>query len=182
MCVASNQKKGYLFSLDAFLAITIVFSSLLIVYLSVSINPSTESDAQLSQDAILSLENLRVFSVNDEDILQLRSDNKIVSSQITLLEQIGYFYYTGKCFTNDATAICDEELPVFSKAVMDALIPTQFSYALLLDKNVVAERGELSPQGSDLSVSRSYVFGRNFDPSSTEIFWGPYAVEVRVWR
>ena len=200
-----NNKKGYLFSLDAFLAVTVVLSSLVIVYLSFSITSSTMPDEQLVQDALLSLENLRVFEVNQPELLELRLQKRITSSDVTLLEQIGFFYDeckknmppvpTKTCATFDGLTFDVESkcnaaaMPLdycgcakkITENTLNTLIPKQFGHSFSINGVTLSCKGNIPLRGTDISVARSYSFGST-NQGTTDLFWGPYPVEVLLWR
>jgi hypothetical protein len=161
-------KKGYFFTLDAFLAVGILAVGLVILYLSQSFTPSTAQSEFLAQDLLKTLGSTKLSELNSRYVDEQRFAGNITSMSNTLLEQMGEFYYTNQIGNAQN----------FSTNITSAMVPPAYGYRISMDTALLTNRSVLSNDNPDLSVSKSFVLG----VINTSVLWGPYPVEVLIWR
>ena len=84
-----QDKKGYFFSLDAFIALIIVLGIVLLISPSVK---QTAPEIHIQEDLLKVLSSLRIGEVENQYVSQLISEGRITNLNQSVLEQIGEFY------------------------------------------------------------------------------------------
>ncbi len=180
----STGKKAYFFSLDAIIAVTILTTGIFLVFFIMSSRSVESPTYLLSEDIMTVLAKTKINNLSAEEFPHIHSHliintKEITNTENTILEQIGEFYYLGK-----KDLIKDNLL----KEILTGLIP----YENNLEINIYippSNTGEslfeiyntgISKEKSKVTIStKKIIFGKK--PKSKDV-WGPYIVEVRVWR
>ena len=160
------MKKAYFFTLDAFIAGTIIATGLLLVLFYRTNVPQQTQTINIADDVMGYFSKTKVSEVNNVYIDSHRK-NKVVNPQNTLIEQLGEFYYLkdlpdAKGFTEEATK---------------GSIPPQYGYMVLVN-------------GTELYSNKIYTNATSFLFSSKKMIFGAvnqtdmwiYKSEVRVWK
>jgi hypothetical protein len=162
-------KRGYFFTLDAFIAMGIITTGLVLVYLSQTLAPPTVQAEFLSQDVMETLASTQLFTLNNPYVDEHRTSRNITDLDNTILEQIGEFYVTQQL--GNAQNL--------TRNVTLNLIPPQYSFEIWFDGWLVHNRSYLhSDETPVLSASKTMVIG----VINRTFFWGPYTAEVYVWQ
>ncbi len=162
------MKKGYFFTLDAFLAIGILSVGLIMLYLSQSFAPSTVQAEFLAQDLLQTLGSTKLSIVNNNFIDDHRIAGNITNMDNTILEQLGEFYFTNSIGNAQN----------FTLNITHNIVAARYHYLISLDQTVLYNDSILHDNITDLSVAKNMVLGT----INTSVLWGPYDVEVLVWR
>jgi hypothetical protein len=169
------MKKGYFFMIDAFLSISIIILSLIIVYSFQSSRPYQAQGISQADDVMTMLSGTKIYQLNNEFVksLYVGAADNITNPENTLLEQIGEFLVTG----NDQLAI------EFTMNVSPHTSPN-YGYELLIYNSTtrynITLSGYHTPQNeSEFLVTSKTLIAGVVDP---EFYWGPMVAEVRVWK
>jgi hypothetical protein len=84
-----QNRRGYFYSLDAFIALLIIFAVVLFI------RPQTiqaQYDSDIQEDILLVLSNLKIGEMNDTYVEGLINNDKVTNLDQSVLEQIGEFY------------------------------------------------------------------------------------------
>ena len=162
------MKRGYFFSLDAYVALGIMITSLIILY---SYHTEIIPNKQAHQDAsniLLLLTTTRINEMNINYVTQLIKDGTIENPTQTILEQLGEFYFLNE------TGIAKK----FLAAIIDGYNMPQYGFAFFIEGKKIYERKGIPDLKNNVLASRNIVSGVY---NSTTI-WGPYRVEVIVYQ
>jgi len=170
------MKKGYFFIMDAFIAISVILLSLLLLFSFHSSQPYQLQGVYLSEDIMDIMATTKVFEINNDFVYSLfaaGADN-ITNTDNTLLEQTGDFYLTNRA----------ELAEIFVRNVTYSLVPEKYGCELIISNtthrfNVTINPGHsLQNESELLFVSKKMVVGLDENGST----WGPLVGEVRIWQ
>lgn len=162
-----KNKKGYFFTLDVFIAVTILLVGLLIIF---SFTPSKPAQTQAVYSAKDIMNSLATFGVGEVDVgyLRLLIENGTVSNtDNTLLEQLGEFYVIGRM----------DLAKNLASYIIPPLLPPQYSAQLLINDTVIFESRPFTNVSPVIMVSKKIISGI----INRTIMWGPLTAEFRVW-
>ncbi len=165
--INNMQKRGYFFTLDAFVAMGIIVVGLVIVLAAYSYRPVTVQGSVISSDLTLSLSNTKVSDVNNDYVRNLINNGTITNSDNSLLQQTGEFYVNNQMSMGS----------YFLQNVTSNLVPRQYGVNITINEQEMFSRGRLLNSSRFVISSRSIVFGI-YNGS----MWGPLPAEVRVWQ
>ena len=172
------DKKGYFFILDAFLALGILVMGVFLLLSSYTRTPEKEQTANIAEDLLDFFANTKIEDFNN---LYFGASGTLVQqgfikdAQKTLLQQLGEFYVN-----NDL----DRAENLITNVTQD-LIPFQYKYEFLIDKTRIHPKNPsqqflISKENAKvLFPSKKLSFGTI---NETLDLFGPYKVEVLVWR
>jgi len=164
-------KKGYFFSLDAFVAIIIIGLGIYMAFFTSSSAAPKTNIFVLTEDIVNYMTSTKIYEINDDlypYIKYLKNNDMITDNSNTLMEQIGEFYVRNMI----------PEAGSFAKNLTHNVMSRRYSYQILINnKNIYNET--LSNQTDSLTLvsSKAIVMGI-LDHS---VSWGPLDAEVRVW-
>lgn len=169
------EKQGYFFTLDSFLAVSVIIVGLFVIFSYRTYIPDPDQTSMYAQQIGGILGANPLYELNNQYLDNLRSDGNITQSDNSLLEQIGEFYYrnlTKGCLF--CLGLANQSVQNISKGLIDP----KYGFRVVLENNTVYESDQ-NELDSELVVSnKRIVFGVYNGTES----WGPYAAEVRVWR
>ncbi len=162
------MRRGYFFTLDAFVAIMVLIIGILVV-LSVSRSQPYDTQALfLSQDIMNTLSSATVQEVNEPYINSLRGNGTITNFDNTLLEQAGEFHYMNQRDTARE----------FLKAALSATVPPQYGYRVVVNNEVLYNTSGLTDEIEVLATSKTIIYG----VANKTRLWGPYNAEFTAWQ
>jgi len=179
------QRKGYIFSLDAIVAIGVMVVGIVLVLLSLSYKPTESQVVFLSQDMVNALYSTRIYDLNDQDYLYvhyLKQNGTITHMENTILEQIGELYYRNVTFK---CQWCLGAARRFTQNLTRYSIPEQYSFEIIVNNLTIYERNGTNPSlSSAKNESRLLMTSRRIFSGfmNTTAMWGPYTAEVAVWQ
>ena len=140
-----KNKRGYFFSLDAFIALIIILGVVLVVKPPIS---NEAPQISLQEDLIKILSNLKIGEIDNPYTYQLILEEKIADLNQSVLEQIGEFY-----------AKSDPEANLLAQAIVDQLSPDN-NIALYFNGVFIAGRQEIPIEDArDVWTSRQIISG-----------------------
>lgn len=162
------KKKGYFFTLDAFIGLTILAVGIMLLYSSYSYEPDYEQPHSIAQDVAGSVSQISLNEFNSAVVDSLRDSGDIKSMDNTVMEQIAVFYI------NNEMALASR----LAEAILTDVVPEQYDFSLLLEDNVIYGSAVISDRSKAVASSKVLVMGII---SKTEMF-GPLKAEVNVWQ
>ncbi len=167
------HKKAYFFTLDAFIATSVIVIGIVLINLAYANKPYEMQTAFLSQDVIDTASSIKVYEVSDNEYVNnLIGNGNITNPTNTVLEQVGEF-----CYRN-----MNDTATNFTKEVFLKIIPSEYNFQLLIkDGNNLLFN---YTNGRNMETSRVLISSKNiiFGQIDDSTMWGPYISEVRTWQ
>ena len=167
------MKKGYFFTLDAFMAISILVICVLLIFSVHSSEPQPVQSIYISDDVMFFLSSTRVYELQNPFVRSLVLAGNITSDQNSLLEQAVIFAINDKKPQADA----------FLRNVTESLVPKKYGLMVRFYNNTeiysnTLSQGTTAQNMSTLLVnSKRIMFGLDGEKA-----WGPLIAEVRLWQ
>jgi hypothetical protein len=161
-------KRGYFFTIDAFIALGIITIGLILVYLAYTSVPVTDQQYTISQDLLTIFSTTELNTINSRYIDEQRISGNITNMQNTIFEQVAFLFASGKV----------GEAQNMTRNLSYTLIPQQYYYEIWLNDTLLNNKSYVTDDVGQLSVSKTMLVGRQ----NLSSIWGPYKAEVRVWR
>ncbi len=162
------HKRGYFFTLDAFVAVIILVIG---IFLLLSLQSSKPYDTQalyISQDIMASISKTKVTEMNQPYINALRLNGTIRNYDNTIIEQAGEFYAA-----NDRAAARE-----FAKAATLSIVPPQYGYRISINNDLIYNNSAIPQDTKIISTSKTIVYGI----LNRTKMWGPYTAEMTTWQ
>ncbi len=169
------KKRGYFFTLDSFIATSIIVIGIALVLFARSNKPYEMQTSVLSQDVIGTTYSVKIYELSDNSYLnELIENGNITRFENTVLQQIGEFCYREM----------NETATNFTEKVFIRVIPSTYNFQILIINttnhvlfNYTSDKRTV--EDSELIISyKNLIFGQ-LDNST---MWGPYLAEVRTWQ
>lgn len=168
-------KKGYFFTLDSFLAISVIVVGLLVIFSYKTYVPSSDQTTLYAQQIGGILGSNRLYEFNNPYLDELVNNGNITRMDNSLLEQLGEFYYRNESFACDyCLQLANNTIGNLSKGLID----NKYGFRVVIENVSVFESNSNEKKSEMVVSNKRLVFGAYKDIDS----WGPYAAEVRVWR
>lgn len=167
------MKKGYFFTMDAFIAISILVICVTLIFSIQSVKPYAMQSAFISEDMMGLIANTKLHDVNNEYYDSLVEEGKITQTDNTILEQIAWFYVSGQ------NAAANN----FTINMTYLAVPEKYGFQLILSNetvnyNITVKEGPATQEKAKLLItSKRLVMGEN-----DGIPWSPLVAEVRLWQ
>ncbi len=162
-------RRGQYFTIDAFVALAVIATGLILVFAVNNYVPYSSPPKALSQEFVNTLAQTRIKEVNNPFVIQQVKGGNITNTDNTILQQA---YEFKRYYSPDLSAW-------FISNVSQNLIPAQFNFEVIVDGQMMHSRGSGKATSSMLVSSKKIVFGV---VNRTAEFWGPVVVEVNVWQ
>jgi hypothetical protein len=185
-------KKGQYFTIDAFAAMLVIATGVILVFAMHAYAPSDTQQRIISQEFVNTLAQARVKEINNPFISQQIRGGNITNRDNTLLEQayefkryfdsnpvVGYKPGPGPVPPSppDKTVLSNLSAE-FLESVSLNLIPSQFRFSVIIDGDRIYGSGGGEDESAMLVSSKRIIFGA---VNGSAEFWGPVTAEVRVW-
>jgi hypothetical protein len=162
------DKRGYFFTIDAFIAIGILVIGVVLTYLSYTSNPTVYQQSSISSDLMHLFSTTELSSMNSRYVEEQVASGNITNTANTVFEQLGEFYSIGKF----------AEAQNMTKALSNNLVPPQYYYSIWLDGLLLYNKSYIGQKTEQVTVSKVMIVGS----TNYSSLWGPYEAEVIVWR
>ncbi len=161
------KKRGFFYVVDAFVAVSILIVTLLLMY-NTSLNKPVEAQTStLSFDFMELLSGTIIAESSSTYINELRDQGVIKHTDLTLLEQAVEFYNS-----NPSLAI------EFLNGTFQDILPPQYSGIIEIDDYVVYSQINKPEDQADILIpAKRIVFGVD-DPQNIYV----YTVLIKVWE
>ena len=138
-------KRGYFFSLDAFIALLIILAVVLVIKPTVK---QTAPEIHIQEDLIKTLSSIKIGEIDNSYVLQLISEGKINDLNQSVLEQIGEFY-----------ASSDPEAELLAQNILSSL-DSDYNIGIYFNGITIAENADLDfGNAQDVWTSRQIISG-----------------------
>ncbi|HHE36602.1 MAG TPA: hypothetical protein ENL16_02195 [Candidatus Woesearchaeota archaeon] len=168
-----NKRGAYFFVIDAFIAASIIFFSLILIFTTYNIRPDTGSTLRMLKEYTEFLTNTRVRDFQGDYVRNLTTNKNITSLDNTLLEQLVEFYYYNSSGKNMSMIMWN-----FVDEVSKGVISEQRSFAVYINDTRIYNKTNKPLDESDLVMnSKKIVFHR----INETYIYGPVVFEVSIW-
>ncbi|MFH1849185.1 MAG: hypothetical protein ABH879_03270 [archaeon] len=170
------HKAGYFYTIDAFVAISIIIAGAILMYSS-NVEESYEAPAAfVSKDLTNFLSGAQLYEINNKYIDILRADGNITNIRHTVFEQVGEYYYR---YSQGSCDSCMKLAGLLLRNLTYRRVSEVFSYEIGIEGFRVLNDTKISQDDARVLIaSKKLVFG---EVNST-VLWGPYEVDLRVWQ
>jgi hypothetical protein len=169
------MKRGYFFTIDAFVAISALVLCIIMILSIRSTKPYQVQSVYLSDDVLYMMSNTKLYELQNDYTRSLYKDGSITNMDNTVIEQAAIFYATGR----------DSLAKNFLLDVTNNVIPGKYGFQIRLYNTSDAYEytiypGEALQSESRLLISsKKIVFGIVDETGNS---WGPMTAEVRLWQ
>ena len=169
-----NRLKGYFYSIDALIAITIVTVGLILVLQGSNVGQVPRANVFLySEDLTNYLSHTKIYDLNDDNyptsIKIWKQNGSISFIDNTLLEQAGEFYTKGDLATMEH----------FLSNVTEVSVSLNYNFLLRINNSNVYIIAIIPESKAKTLIAEKLIISGFLDSQNT---WGPYMAEVRVWQ
>ena len=167
------MKKGYFFTLDAFIAMTMLIVCVVLVFSFYSSKPYPMQSIFLSDDLMRLLSTTHLYELQNNYYLILYRNGNITQTDNTVLEQIAWFYISGRPTLAERFAI----------NITSTMVPEKYGFQLRIynesrEYNTTINTGQASEDSARLiTTSKRIILGVNNNTP-----WGPMIAEVKLWQ
>ncbi|MBW2990476.1 hypothetical protein KY348_02095 [Candidatus Woesearchaeota archaeon] len=169
-----NKRGAYFFVIDALIAGSIIFLSLIIIFTTHSIEPKTSPTLRLMEDYTDVLINTRIREFQGSYVQDLTNNSNITNLDNTLLQQLTEFYYYNVSGLRDTSAI----MSGFVEEISHGIIPAQRSFAIYINKSLIYNRANIPVEQAKLVLNSKKLA---FKKINYTYIYGPVIVEVKIW-
>jgi len=169
-----NKRGAYFFVIDALIAASIIFVSLIIIFSTHSIVPESNTALRMVEDYADFLANTRVRQFEGTYTQSLVQNGNITNLDNTLLEQLTEFYYYNASGIRDTTQIMWN----FTEELSKGAVVRQNSVLVYLNKSLIYNRTMTDMGKSNLLLSTKRI---SFKRINDTYVYGPITLEVRIW-
>ena len=163
-------RKGFFFTLDAFVAVFIVVAGLLLLLINFTIQPYESQVVYLSEDVINFLSSSKVGPGDSNSLLleDMRNEGNISNFDNTLLEQLSEFHFT------DRNHLALE----LATNLTEGLLEPTHEMSIIINKSIIYNSSLQYNDTIFLVSSKRIVFGLINETH----FWGPLEQVVLIDR
>ena len=170
-----NKRGAYFFVIDALIAASIVFLSLIIIFTTHNIKPESNPTLRLVEEYTSYLMKTRIRDFQGTYITNLTQDGNITNLDSTLLEQLTEFYYLNESGIRDTTTIMSNYIASISRG---SIIPAQRSFEIYMNNTLLYSRANTPMQGSNLVLNSKKITYKRINET---YIYGPLIFEVTIW-
>ena len=163
-----NKRGAYFFVIDALIASSIIFISLIIIFSTHTYRIETNPSLRLVNDYTNYLITSEVREISGHYTTELIENKTITHLDNSLLQQITEFYY----FEEDLF------LRNFIKEISLSIIPNQRSFAIYINDTLAFNRTNTLEKDANLMLSSKKIA---FNRINQTMVFGPIIVEVKLW-
>jgi hypothetical protein len=177
-----NKRGAYFFVIDALIAGSIIFISLLVIFTTHNMRPEPAPTLRMIQDYTNFLTKNKIREFSGPYVQSLVNDSNITNLDNTMLEQLVQFYYENQTNEKDTTAIMYN----YVKEISAGIIPAQRSFALYiylvnesgLDHTLIYSSEQKPMKDSSLVMSTQKI---TFKRINETYVYGPLVAEAVIW-
>lgn len=169
-----NKRGAYFFVIDALIAGSIIFLSLIFIFTTHSTRLESGPTLRVIEDYTAFLIKVKIREFQGAYIQSLVNDGNITDLDNTLLEQLTEFYYFNESGIKDTTNIMWN----FIEEISQGIVPEQRSFVVYMNNTLLYERINNPLQESDLVLSSKKI---SFKRINETYIYGPVILRVSVW-
>lgn len=167
------MKKGYFFTLDAFIAMSILVACVILMFSIQSYQPYPMQSVSFSDDLMKTLTVTKLNEVQNDYYYSLVNNGNITQTDNTIMEQIIWFVISGKPELGNS----------FALNITANLIPREFGCQLLIYNESMMYVSNISAGQNSQDKARLMITSKRMIVGEENgTFWGPMIAEVRLWQ
>ncbi|MCF7860626.1 hypothetical protein K9M79_00140 [Candidatus Woesearchaeota archaeon] len=168
------KKRGYIFTLDAMIAITVLVVGFFLISGAIISSPQLVTTYDFSYSILSSFTTIKIKELYYSNIDQMIRDEKMTHTNNNVLQQMGEFYEADLEGNTEANANAWE----FIDTLINATVPDEYGAMILVEGRNMYNSSEDYNTSNILISSKRIVFGQE---DNGEV-WGPYVAEVWLWK
>jgi len=169
-----NKRGAYFFVIDAMIAASIIFVSLMIIFASYSLQPESNPTLRMAEDYATFLMNTSIRQFQGDYVQLLINNNNITDQDNTLLEQLTEFYYLNSNGIDKSQIMAN-----FTQEISQGIIPDQRSFAVYLNNTLIYNRtSNANINTTKLLLSTKKI---SFKRINETVIYGPIILDIRIW-
>jgi hypothetical protein len=167
------MKKGYFFTLDAFISMSILVACIILVFSLQSSKPYPLQSIHISEDIMDVMATTKLYEINSPYLSTLYEAGNITELDNTILEQIAWFYISGR------PALARR----FTENLTSQLIPQRYGSELRIYNSTTTYLTTINPGTNSQESSRLIITSKRILLGIDNVTaWGPMTAEVRLWQ
>ncbi len=163
-----NKRGAYFFVIDALIASSIIFISLIIIFSTHTIRTETNPSLRLINEFTDYLINTDVREVSGNYIAELIENKTVINPDNSLLQQMTEFYY----FKENII------LKDFVGEISSGIIPDHRSFAIYINDSLIFNHSLIPENKANLMLSSKKI---SFNRINQSVIYGPVIFEVKLW-
>ena len=174
-----NKRGAYFFVIDAFIAASIIFLTLMLIMNTHAAKPESAPTLRMVEDYTTFLMNTRIRDFVGPYTETLVNNHNITNLDNTLLDQLTEFYYynsTGKNMS--ATMNISDIMADFTREISQSIMSSQRSFAIYINDSLIYNRTQKDPEYSELLLSSKKISYKRINDT---YIYGPVIVRVSIW-
>jgi len=180
------NKRGFFFTLDVVIGITLLLAGILWVYSFSLQEPVSQPTVQYAEEIMAILANTRIKEISfasDSPIAFLLANGRIYDYDKTLLSQIGEFFFL-RSISKDMTAksVMGKNIEELLDALFRHAIPPGYGWAIRVTDPGSGSSWEYLRGKTEASKIHVVIRQLSFGTYQQQTTYGPYIVEAEVWR
>lgn len=169
-----NKRGAYFFVIDALIAASIIFMSLMLIFNTHVSSPESNPALRMVEDYTDFLVGTKIRELQAPYVQDLIDDGNITHLDNTILEQLTEFYYINESGARDTTNI----MWAFVRNISQGIISEQRSFSVFVNQTIVYEEINSPLQQSRLVVNSKKISYKRINET---YIYGPIMVEVKLW-
>ena len=174
--VQMNKRGAYFFVIDALIAASIIFISLIIIFTTHSTKPETSPSLRMIEEYTYFLMETKIREFQGDYVKSLENDGNITSLDNTLLEQLTEFFYLNESKIKNTSII----MANFTREISHGIIPDQRYLAVYLNHTLIYNRTNPARTINDSSLALT-TKKITFKRINQTYIYGPIILEVKIW-
>jgi hypothetical protein len=168
------KKRGYVFTLDAIMAVTVLIVGFFLVSGVILSTPSLVTTYGFSYSTLSSFTTIKIKDLYYSNIDSMIHNKIITHTDNNILQQMGEFY--DEDLKGDTQA--NENAWEFMDTLVQATIPKEYGAMVLVEGRNMYNTSDKYTNSSILISSKRIIFGQG-DYGDV---WGPYIGELWLWK
>ncbi len=175
-----NKRGAYFFVIDALIASTVVFLSLIIIFTTYGLQPETGPSLRALEDYTNYLINTKIRQFQGSYVGSLINDSNITNLDNSLLDQLTEFFYLNESGKDRTVMMAN-----FTDEISKGVVPQQMSFAVYLNNTISGKwllvynkTNNPEPENSKVLLSTKKI---SFKRINETYIYGPILLEVRIW-
>jgi len=173
------HKRGFFFTLDAIMALTILAVGMFLVFSAMLVVPTRSQTEIIAADTMAFLQTTTIENLNDPIAGiggSLWQQGKITKEKNTLLQQMGEFHAIGDHTTNEQFIEAVVGDFIAENHMVQVHINSVSAYPQIPSEELVTSR-----QSTDLLIAKTDIIFGIMNTTNFEM-WGPTTITLSVWH
>jgi hypothetical protein len=168
-----NKRGAYFFVIDAFIAASIIFVTLMLIMNTHATKPESAPTLRMVEDYTEFLMNTKIREFEGPYTEILFNNHNITNLDNTLLDQLTEFYYYNSTGKNMSAIMAD-----FTREISQGIVSSQRSFAVYINDSLIYNRTQKQAEYAELLLSSKKISYKRINDT---YIYGPVIVRVSVW-